>query len=1035
MFKTNFCILFIIVSFFCTSKAEVYQFTFTGSGKSNSVEEVEVVNLTKGISKTLTGNDILQLGDVGASLPPGVFQLDNIIRIYPNPMHQSAIIDVSLPGISESSLNIFDLSGRSILQRILNLTEGKHQFYIQGLKAGIYFITLSGKDFKTSQRLIVNEQGVAFPSLGYNGQSNIDSTPKRIKNIESKVIVDYNEGDLVILKARSGNYSRIIVLNPKVKVQIINFHFLDCVDGSGNHYPVVTIGNQTWMAENLKTTKYRNGEVIPTTTYSIGAEVEPKYQWGYNNDENQVESYGRLYTWFTQADTREVLPLGWHVPSDEDWKQLEMYLGMSRGDADATTGQRGSTEGEKLKVTGFDYWLNSTGSTNQSGFFAKGAGWRSADGIFNGLKEIGCFWSGDEHTNTGSFVRSLSANKTTIERNLTDKSVGVSVRGILEASQESWVPVPEIDMSLLSTSDFEDNELNIPYYLKHLSTVANAVVETGPNRGFIDLHVYRSLDENVPINARIMENILSFVYFYITERPWNAYYGSPELKVRIEAAFEYLLSLQKNTGLFPDQTYTNGGMATTAFITKFIGETLVLLRKQNVPTINADLFTRVVEAERKAIIELLADDAQYAQGKNYANQYTNVYAGALAYLSLYEDVQMHQKLIERINQSAVDFQSPVGYFYESTGHGPDFGYNMNTHFSNLWMCYSYAKGTALAEKFQKEADDFEKWIKYNAVLESDGKTYTLNRAIATRTDYGVVEDWLIKQTPFGEFNGGIRAFIYSQDELRSEVASKRQELEANWPDVGNLTIGSATAYDPYTFLHREHYIWHANVTQKDSSINELPYLKYEQFNHQKRDSKTGSVFTYIKRPNYYAAFASGTKATGGQRFGLSLLWNQESGVFMQSINRSSSAAWGTIKSGATDTYEANISGVSFLIENRLITPTDGAKDLPNGQMIIQYLLGGTNTKKLTFNTDSIKVEVKHAGEFTEYIPLLVGKNDVLTISRPGFVTLRSGNRTIRIDHSTVVSRQVSTDIKAGDKTIVVLKLTVSGQLNYSITFN
>jgi hypothetical protein len=361
---------------------------------------------------------------------------------------------------------------------------------------------------------------------------------------------------------------------------------------------------------------------------------------------------------------------------------------------------------------------------------------------------------------------------------------------------------------------------------------------------------------------------------------------------------------------------------------------------------------------------------------------------------------------------------------------------MNTSFSNLWMSYHYSKGTDLAQQFQKEANGYAAWIKYNAVPESDKKIFTLNRSIASRTDYGVIEDnWFIKKSPFGELNNDIRAFVYSQNELNAQIAAKRKQLETNWPNVGNLVIGSSSAYNPYTFLHLDHYSWYADSVQKDASFNDLPYIKQEQFNHQKRDPKKGFVFTYIKRPKYYAAFASGPKAAGGQRYGLTLLWNPQSGAFMQSVRTSNTAAWGTMKSGATSTYEASISGVTFTIGDRAITPTNGSKDLTEGQMILQYAISGTNTKKLTFDSDTIKVDVNHAGVFTEYIPLLVGKNDVLTTTRPGFVTLKSGNTTIRIDHSATTSRQFSTDVKSGDKTIVVIKLTANDQLNYSISFN
>lgn len=86
-------------------------------------------------------------------------------------------------------------------------------------------------------------------------------------------------------------------------------------DIDGNVYHTVTIGTQVWMVENLKVTKYRNGDLIGTTTpatLDISGEAEPKYQWVYDGKESNVSTYGRLYTWYAITDNRNVCPKGWH---------------------------------------------------------------------------------------------------------------------------------------------------------------------------------------------------------------------------------------------------------------------------------------------------------------------------------------------------------------------------------------------------------------------------------------------------------------------------------------------------------------------------------------------------------------------------------------------------------------------------------------------------------------------------------------------------------------------------------------------------
>ena len=92
-------------------------------------------------------------------------------------------------------------------------------------------------------------------------------------------------------------------------------------DIDGNVYKTIIIGVQTWMAENLRTKRYNNGDLIETTTpatLDINAEIIPKYQWAYSGYEDNVATYGRLYTWYTLTDSRKVCPSGWHVPSDAE---------------------------------------------------------------------------------------------------------------------------------------------------------------------------------------------------------------------------------------------------------------------------------------------------------------------------------------------------------------------------------------------------------------------------------------------------------------------------------------------------------------------------------------------------------------------------------------------------------------------------------------------------------------------------------------------------------------------------------------------
>jgi uncharacterized protein (TIGR02145 family) len=154
-------------------------------------------------------------------------------------------------------------------------------------------------------------------------------------------------------------------------------------DIDGNVYETIQIGTQWWIKENLRTTHFRNGDPIPLVTDDTAwAGLSTPAYCEYGNDPANVTDYGRLYNWYAVADSRYIAPQGWHVATDEEWKQLEMYLGMSQSEANLT-GIRGTVEGGKLKEAGTVHWQSpNTGATNESGFTALPGGYRFIFGSF-----------------------------------------------------------------------------------------------------------------------------------------------------------------------------------------------------------------------------------------------------------------------------------------------------------------------------------------------------------------------------------------------------------------------------------------------------------------------------------------------------------------------------------------------------------------------------------------------------------------------------------------------------------------------------
>jgi uncharacterized protein (TIGR02145 family) len=198
-------------------------------------------------------------------------------------------------------------------------------------------------------------------------------------------------------------------------------------DIDNNVYHTVIIGKQTWMSENLKVTKYRNGNPIPN--------VIDNTQWGklttgaycdYYNNTTNVATYGRLYNWHAIHDNRNIAPTGWHVASDAEWKTLSDYInsvnsGLNLGKAMAFT------SGWKISTSVGDIG-NDQASNNSSGFSALPGGYHSKDGNYYFIQEMALWWSATEADSAKSYYRSLYYGGVDLTRSSAYKEFGYAVR-------------------------------------------------------------------------------------------------------------------------------------------------------------------------------------------------------------------------------------------------------------------------------------------------------------------------------------------------------------------------------------------------------------------------------------------------------------------------------------------------------------------------------------------------------------------------------------------------------------------------------
>lgn len=224
------------------------------------------------------------------------------------------------------------------------------------------------------------------------------------------------------LKGQSAFYVRAFATNTNGTGygSILTLTTLDSTitDIANNHYRILQIGTQVWMGENLRTTKYRNGDPVPDITdatewsqRTAGACCE------YDNSSANANVYGMLYNWYAVNDSRNISPAGWHVPSHDEFTILLTYLGGK------------DIAGGKLKEPGTTHWDSpNTGATNETGFTALAGGYRSETGLFGGKGGGTTCWLSSEYGSSNAWFMQLTSNNAMFLSSVLYIKAGASLR-------------------------------------------------------------------------------------------------------------------------------------------------------------------------------------------------------------------------------------------------------------------------------------------------------------------------------------------------------------------------------------------------------------------------------------------------------------------------------------------------------------------------------------------------------------------------------------------------------------------------------
>ena len=218
-------------------------------------------------------------------------------------------------------------------------------------------------------------------------------------------------------------------------------------DVDGNHYDAVRIGDQVWMKQNLRTTRYADGTEIPQSTFASSytplAEKKP-YRWAPNNMDINVQKFGWLYNWravmrdsigsdLNPSGVQGICPDGWHVPSDAEWTQLTDYVGSDRKmrcwpSADFSIAKSLSAQTDWNPAFDKCDVGNDLSRNNATGFSALPAGNADFTNQFVNMLDWAYFWTSSYGSNAGAYVRMIQTDYEGVNNITKHISSGLSVR-------------------------------------------------------------------------------------------------------------------------------------------------------------------------------------------------------------------------------------------------------------------------------------------------------------------------------------------------------------------------------------------------------------------------------------------------------------------------------------------------------------------------------------------------------------------------------------------------------------------------------
>ncbi|MBT3243213.1 MAG: T9SS type A sorting domain-containing protein [Bacteroidetes bacterium] len=416
--KTKLLLFLLSIAGIGTSQDFVISFT---SGMNDiPLDSIMAENIRTGETVTFSGDQNLVLA---TSAGIDVTQVtDYKSETYPNPFSGQTTFNLTVPTPTKLDIRLFNSSGQLLAYHESDAEQGVNSFALSVKEPGHYSLVISHEYGVVTKKLISigdNEQGnqIQYTSLGP-----LASGAKKIKSTNDNPSLEFILGDCIRYTC-FGDIHAVLFQEEVRNSKAYKVIFYPCVDPEGQSYSTVIIGSQVWMAENLA--------YLPAVSQVGENSYDDPHFFVHGYSGNSVSEakaltnyseYGVLYNW---AAANTACPSGWRLPSDDDCKTLEHYMGMHTGELQLAGWRQSGDVGKKLKSC--EGWLEEGCGINSVGFNVIPAGWKNQT-QFEDLEKHFVIWNSSYIDNFYAYTRGFDFEEDGVYKGGASRNFGGSVR-------------------------------------------------------------------------------------------------------------------------------------------------------------------------------------------------------------------------------------------------------------------------------------------------------------------------------------------------------------------------------------------------------------------------------------------------------------------------------------------------------------------------------------------------------------------------------------------------------------------------------